>query len=186
MTDNPSSLAGGNQGNRSSLDFYATPPETTEALFRVESFEGDIWECACGDGAMSQVIEKYNKCYSSDIRNDNSIYGDGGIDFLLAGEEFITNNIITNPPYSLASAFVRQGLRLSTKKLALFLRLNFLEGQGRYSMFKNTPLKTVHVFCKRQTLHPPGIVVRTGGIIAYAWFVWDKEYSGRPYLDWIQ
>jgi len=39
--------------NRDSADFYSTPPQTTEALFRREKFEGLVWECASGDGSMT-------------------------------------------------------------------------------------------------------------------------------------
>ena len=31
----------------------STPDWATEALIEKEKFEGDIWECACGDGAMT-------------------------------------------------------------------------------------------------------------------------------------
>ena len=43
-------------------------------------------------------------------------------------------NIITNPPYNAAEAFVRVGLQRSRRKLALLLRLAFLRvqiGPGR-------------------------------------------------------
>ena len=36
-------------------DFFPTPRWATHALIDNEEFEGDIWECACGDGAMSAV-----------------------------------------------------------------------------------------------------------------------------------
>ncbi len=37
-------------------DFYPTPRWATFALIENERFRGDIWECACGDGAMSDVL----------------------------------------------------------------------------------------------------------------------------------
>ncbi|KKN46265.1 hypothetical protein LCGC14_0674720 [marine sediment metagenome] len=131
----------GARSNVSALDEYATPVYCTEALMRREKFDGEIWECACGSGIMLKVLEKYNPCVSSDILSYT--------DFLL--EDYITDNIVTNPPYNLALQFAEQGLRASRKKVALFLRLNFLEGQKRYSFFKGSPLKTVYVFSKRQT-----------------------------------
>jgi len=140
---------------------------------RREKFEGIVWECACGSGTMLKVIEKYNPCFGTDILT--------GVDFLL--EKKMVDNIITNPPYKLALEFASKGLVLASQKLALFLRLNFLEGQSRYAFFKHTPLKVVYVFSKRQTLSATGI--KTGGTIAYAWYVWDKNYNGKPYLDWI-
>ena len=38
-------------------DFFPTPPEVTRALLAVEQFVGGIWEPACGDGAMSIILE---------------------------------------------------------------------------------------------------------------------------------
>src|SRR6478736_5763042 len=38
-------------------DFFPTPAWATYALIDNERFRGDIWECACGDGAMSRVLE---------------------------------------------------------------------------------------------------------------------------------
>ncbi|MDE8344167.1 MAG: hypothetical protein POG24_10155, partial [Acidocella sp.] len=37
-------------------DFYPTPGWATYALINSEQFEGDIWEPACGDGSMSEVL----------------------------------------------------------------------------------------------------------------------------------
>ena len=42
-------------------EFYPTPPEATHALFKNMKFHDDrIWECACGDGVMAEIIQKYN------------------------------------------------------------------------------------------------------------------------------
>ena len=39
-------------------DFFPTPRWATFALADNEKFSGGIWECACGDGAMSRVFEE--------------------------------------------------------------------------------------------------------------------------------
>ena len=54
--------------DRNKDDFYPTPRETVVSLLKKQTFDGDIWECACGDGAISTVLEDYNyKVYSSDL-----------------------------------------------------------------------------------------------------------------------
>lgn len=169
--------------NRAEADFYPTPPQTTEALFSRETFEGLVWECASGDGSMAKVIEKYNPCISSDIRTDDSIYGEKGVDFLNEYRE--VPNIITNPPYRLAQRFVERALLLAEKKVAMLLKLVFLESSSRYRMFTTSPLRTVYVFCKRQPIWVRGEVGQNSGLIAYAWFVWDNSYNGKPYIEWI-
>ena len=61
-------------------DFFPTPPWATYVMIDNEPFEGGIWECACGDGAMSRVLEQTGETvYSSDLYDRG--YGDTGIDF---------------------------------------------------------------------------------------------------------
>lgn len=168
---------------RAEADFYPTPPETTEALFARESFDGLVWECASGDGSMSKVIEKYNTCISSDIREDDNVYGGKGIDFLKSN--YHVDNIITNPPYRLAQRFVEHALGLADMKVVMLLKLVFLESSSRYRLFRSSPLRTVYVFCKRQKIYRYGEVGINTGLIAYAWFVWEQGYSRKPFIDWI-
>ena len=62
-------MVGHNLNNdRNKNDFYPTPPEATLALLDKQKFEGNIWECACGDGAISKIlIDKGYNVYSSDL-----------------------------------------------------------------------------------------------------------------------
>ena len=186
--------------NRHNVDYYITPESTTLALMEREKFEGTIWECASGDGSMSRVLEKFNVTLSSDIRRDEKVYGIKGVDFLKTmgfgdiveinahGKIFQNkiDNIITNPPYRYAQKFVEKALSFEeVKKVAMLLKLSFLEGIGRYNFFKSTPLKKVLVFCKRQQVYHADKEPNGSGLIAYAWFIWDKQYSGEPTIDWI-
>ena len=181
---NPLSIVGFGK-NRADSDFYPTPRETTLALFKREKFDGNVWECAVGGGDMAQVIREFNPiCYGSDIRNDEQVQGEKGIDFLKTNKQF--ENIITNPPYNLAQEFVEHALKCANKKVAMLLKLVFLESVGRYDMFKNSPLNKVYVFCRRQKIYANGIIGKNAGLIAYAWFVWDKGYTGKPTIEWIK
>lgn len=82
---------------RAAFEFYPTPPEATRALLSVEAFEGDIWEPACGDGAISKVLlEAGYEVISTDLIDRG--YGTGGHDFLKSTRP-LAKNIITNPPY---------------------------------------------------------------------------------------
>jgi hypothetical protein len=63
----------------------------------VETFEGSIWEPACGDGAISKVLEAAGYTVISTDLVDRG-YGHGGHDFLKS-ETPLGRNIITNPPY---------------------------------------------------------------------------------------
>jgi hypothetical protein len=175
----------GAEKERPALDFYPTPRHVTEALLAREGFVGTVWEPACGDGAMCRVLkEKLPHCniLSSDIADYG--YGQTGVDFL---ETHLTvDNIITNPPFKFAYEFAFHALECAQRKVALFLRLQFLEGAKRYYFFRKFPPAMVYVFSRRVTLSRNGMQENPcGGLIAFAWFVWRKNYRGTPQLDWI-
>jgi len=165
-------------------DFYPTPASTTHALMKREKFTGSIWECASGSGSMSKVLEQYSSdVISSDIRRGANVYGNKRVNFLTTKRK--VGNIITNPPYSHAKEFIEHALKCADNKVAMLLKLVFLEGVTRYDLFTKTPLKTVYVFCKRQKITIRGEPMKNSSMIAYAWFVWDKEYTGKPTIEWI-
>jgi len=180
-------IIGSNQGNREKDDFYPTPEWATEALMKREKFEGLVWECACGDGSMAKVIEKYNHVLPTDIVDRGyGLFGD--VDFLNNERIQPQESIITNPPYKFAKDFILTAKKKSRGKIAMLLKLSFLEGRNRFDMFqdKEFPLKKVYVFCGRITMFPNGIKTsNASGTIAYAWFVWDKNYEGSPQIEWI-
>jgi len=171
--------------NGSPDDFY-TPDYAIAPLIPYLNKDWKIWECACGDGSMSNVLREYCPIvFASDIREDECIDGSKGIDFLKAEKKF--DNIITNPPYRYAKEFVLKAKKQADKKVAMLLKLVFLEGIGRYDMFKDKefPLKKVYVFCRRQKIYANGKIGKNSGLIAYAWFVWDKNHKGEPTIEWI-
>jgi len=107
------------------VDFYPTPAWATYALIENEWFEGDIWECACGDGSMTEVLARTGmRVVSSDLYDRG--FGEPDHDFLTSNRR--AANIITNPPFHSAEGFVAQCLKLAEAKFALRLRLAFLEG----------------------------------------------------------
>ena len=181
-------IAGGNPSRgRVENDFYATPTEATEALFNVETFEGNVYEPACGDGAMSKIIEKYNHCYSSDLCDRG--YGQPNTDFLNTNWTTV-ENVITNPPFNLFQEFAEKAIELSKNKVALFGKLQALEGQKRATFLEKSPLKAVYVFKKRITPMRNGKDTDENGkkwasTMAFAWYVWEKGYTGEPIIKWI-
>lgn len=167
-----------------SVDFYPTPAWATYALVANERFEGDIWECACGDGAMAQVLRQTgSQVISSDLYDRG--FGETGHDFLTSNRRVA--NIVTNPPFHSAEGFVAQCLGLAEAKFALLLRLAFLEGANRTrTIFHKAPPARVWVFSERITFYPKGVKVAGSGTTAYAWFVWDKAHRGPTELRWFE
>lgn len=173
--------------NRETHDFYPTWPAATRALLSVEPFTGPIWEPACGDGAMSRVLEAAGHHVISTDLVDRG-YGEGGRDFLMEWTPRAPN-IVTNPPFRWAIEFTDRALQLTTGKVALFLRLAFLEGVERGKWFRSTPLARVWVMSRRVPI-ARGRMCEDGdghGVIAFAWFVWEHGHAGPPtigFLDW--
>ena len=162
-------------------DFFPTPPWATYALIDNERFQGDIWESACGNGAMSEVLAQTGqRVESSDLYNRG--YGEAGIDFLTAKRR--AANIITNPPYNAAEGFVHAGLKAADRKFALLLRL---EGANRKrTIFTKSAPSRVWIFSERITFYPEGAVQKGSGTTAYAWFVWDKDAASGTELKWFE
>ena len=165
-------------------DFFPTPKWATAALVDNERFSGDVWECACGDGAMSKVFEDAGSTVISSDLYDRG-YGEIGVDFLRPDRT--ADNIVTNPPYNCAEGFVVNGLQHARRKFALLLRLAFLEGANRANtIFAKSPPSRVWVFSERITFYPKGVNPKGSGTTAYAWFVWDKEAPGSTELKWFK
>lgn len=171
-------------------DFYATDPISIDLLCEVEKFTDTVWECSAGNGHMSKRLIKngYN-VYSTDLLqreyNLNKI-----IDFLKITKK--TNlDIITNPPYRQAYNFIEKAIELlrNKGKLALFLKVQFLEGKKRKILFKKYPPKIIYVSSSRILCAKNGnfeIAKKHGGsAIAYAWYIWEKGYIGNTILKWI-
>lgn len=177
------------QHEREENDYYATDPKAANLLMNVESFS-NIWECACGGGHLSKEFIKsgYN-VYSSDLFDRG--YGDGVIDFLETNSLPINDcDIVTNPPYKYASEFVEHAMELleDGHKCAMFLKIQFLEGKGRLSLFKKYPPKYVYVSSERLLCAINGDFdgcVKSSAV-CYAWFVWEKGYTGDTVVRWLQ
>ena len=165
-------------------DFFPTPGWATYALIDNEAFDGDIWECACGDGAMTRVLEDGgHKVESSDLYDRG--FGEPGIDFLTNRRS--VRNIITNPPYNSAQGFIEAAAENGAEKFALLLRLAFLEGAKRANtIFSDIPPNRVWVFSERITFYMKGASRAGSGTTAYAWFVWDKSAPGTTELKWLK
>lgn len=120
-------------------DYYATEPKALELLLQEENFSQNIWECACGEGHLSKVLKAHgHKVFSTDLIDRG--YGSGGIDFLQWNSPY-DGDIVTNPPYKFALEFVQKALEVITDghKVAMFLKLQFLEGKARRAFFEKFP-----------------------------------------------
>jgi len=163
---------------RIKYDAYPTPEIAIVELLKRETFEGKGWEPASGTG---NIAKYFKNIMASDIRDVPRIYGEHNIDFLKTTR--YVDFIITNPPFSLALEFLEHSLECSSK-VALFLRLAFLEGKKRYYFFKKNPPIRIYIFSNRLTCHDEE-GKWLGTMLCFAWFIWEKGFKGKPTIEWI-
>jgi hypothetical protein len=169
-------------------DIYETPEVATLALLAVEPLPPTILEPACGRGAISKVLRSAGHTI---IENDIVDYGlgqDSVQDFLnfKPAQAGVIDAIVTNPPYRLAQDFVRHALTLSPRVFML-LRLTFFESERRKDVLDGAGLIRVHVFRNRlPMMHRDGWTGnRVSNPTAYAWYVWQRGYRGKPEINRI-
>lgn len=172
---------------RESNDFYATEPKALELLLDMEEFDPYVWECACGKGHLSEVLRQKGYIVKSTDLIDRG-YGHGGIDFLNCMDKH-NGDIITNPSYKYAQQFVEHALNVIPigKRVAMFLKLTFLESQNRREMFNRYPPEYIYVSSRRLQCALGGDfeTYKGGNAVAYAWFIWRKGFTGEPRVRWF-
>jgi hypothetical protein len=174
---------------REELDFYRTPRECVDALLTAETIDGPVWECACGDGAISAVLRSAgHEVITTDVQDRG--YGEvDAVANFFDERELRAPVILTNPPYLLAERFVDHALSLQPDKLILLLRLSWLEGESRRrGIFSRQPPHRVWVLSSRPTLWNGSVAGGrdTGGAISYAWYVWDALAPPGTVLGWLK
>lgn len=175
---------------RQKEDYYATDPIAVELLLDLETFNKDVWECACGERHLSNVLEKrgFNVRSSDIIKRCDDIEE---YDFLKKENIEWNGDIITNPPYKYAEEFVYKALQIipTGNKVAMFLRLQFLEGKKRKQLFTNFPPTKVLVSSSRIICAKNADFEKMkqggGSAVAYAWIIWEKGFQGDPIIKWF-
>ena len=151
-------------------------------------FNKNIWECACGEGNLSEALKKQGfNVYSTDLINRG--YQDEQLDFLTSNKVW-KGDIITNPPFKYATEFVLKALESVQmgSKVAMFLKINYLSGKKRFNEIysKYPPLK-VYVFTGRiacsKNNNPEGF---KNNAMDYVWMIWEKGQLAPTELKWIK
>lgn len=186
---------------RADHDFYPTPPEAVRALLSVESFDGPVWEPACGDGAIArELLHHGHDVVATDLVDRG--YGEPGCDFLspftvsrIMIEHAEIRHIITNPPYSylpgIGDKFVGQSLKITKStggKVAMMLNLASLASRFRTAKWRNDPPARIHVM-DDLVCWPNGNASGAGLSIVqqrYCWVVWSPDRLDGTRLTWLR
>ena len=175
--------------NHSSLtrevnDYYATDPKAVELLLEKEKFSINLLEPSCGEGHISKVLSEHGyNVTSSDLISRGFGNTQDFFDY-----KYFNGNIITNPPYKVALDFVKHSLEIipDGNKVAMFLKIQFLESKSRRIFFDEFPPKKIYVASSRLICAMNGEFDKYKSSAAcYAWFIWEKGYTGKPEIDWI-
>lgn len=190
-------MYGGNkpQGReRTHNDHYPTPPVATYALMQYVNIPHSIWEPAAGKGWMASEIARCNHdVIASDLyAYENPLFKvETNVDYLSSTKRDV-EGVITNPPYAkdLAQKFIEKTIVDHAYKFGAFLcRLTFMESQKRYKLFNEHPPTLVLPFSARfSCVEEIFLKSPLGGMVAYAWFVWDYRNTNGPIetkMEWI-
>lgn len=178
-------IGGGSKENRKANDFYPTPENVTIALMEFlhseVSFFFDqplsIWEPACGEGHMSEVIKRYgHNVHSTDLRHtnylgDNINYAVDFLNFPSMPDKF--DAIITNPPFNLSEEFIFKSVRES-KIVCMLLKSQYWHAKKRKQLFDMHTPKYVLPLTWR-----PDFDGRGAPTMDLAWTVWIRGWGAR-------
>jgi len=178
MSDNlfGSWVAGGNSTKgREKDDFYPTPDECVLSLINNVAIPQSIWEPACGDGAISKILEQNgHDVYSTDLVYRG--YGTGGIDFLQE-KEARAPYVITNPPFKLAEKFIIKCHELDLDGFAFILKSQYWHAAKRIKLFNEIRPSKVMPMTWRPDF--------TGGgspTMDCIWCVWERGNKTTEYM----
>lgn len=172
---------------RKERDSYPTPPWVTKALVpHLRQPLQDVWEPACGSGAMVDALhEAGGFCVTaSDIHETRQDFLQMGIPKSW-GESI--GAIITNPPYTLAQEFCEHALRLMEPvggQVAMLLRVDFDSAKTRSHLFRDCPAWSKKVVLTKRIVwfvEDDG-KPKSSPSENHALYIWDWKHEGPPTL----
>lgn len=178
-------------------NLYNTLTDAVVSANAAGVFEGlkPFWDPCNGLGRLSKCLESETgvKCAKTSDKHDYGLgdetidfidTDDLGVDTMVPGVDF--DHIVFNPPFTLTSDFLDQALTL-TDKVYMFNRVSFLETEGRARKLdgRDWPLKKVWFFAYRTGCSKGVKEEAQPKAVMYAWYEFDKNYTGEPMLGWI-
>src|ERR1019366_5252729 len=113
-------------------DFYVEPQWLDKRIFEEIKFVGEVVDPCCGLGRIPEAAV----CAGHKVRGfdkvKRSFWCKSAEDFLAGGEIF--DNIVCNPPYALAQAFINEGRPRSADKVVMILPARFWWGNERFPL----------------------------------------------------
>lgn len=163
-------------------DAYWTPRWCIDALLFALDLRGEIWDPACGNGAILKACPAFGlNGRGSDIKDYGfpETFLHDFLKFTIPSES--QSFIITNPPYDKAEAFIRHALFLTERGkglVAMLLRNEYDSAQSRRDLFADhSAFARKYVLTKRPKWFED---VKTAPRHNFSWFVWCWHNDRRP------
>lgn len=172
------------QNERQKDDLYCTHPDAVKELLKIEEVNHKVWECCAGMNHIANELEAAgHEVWRSDLysRGYDNIEE---IDFLKFQGKW-DGDIVTNFPYSNATAFVRKAMEVLEpgRKLFVWLRILYLESKERKKLFEEFPPLRVWISSRRIPCGKEGQFGASAQ--GYAWYVMSPDYKGDTILKWF-
>lgn len=136
-------------------DTYVTPQWVWDALYSVEPWAYNAWDCA-------------------PVNPDFDYLKDEGPGL----------DVATNPPFKLATEFCRRAVGRS-KRVAMLLSIHFDSAKGRRDLFADNPAFKAKYTITKRIRWTNLIQSKAGPSQNHAWYVWDRSHSGPPRMGWL-
>lgn len=188
MTKNLTDMYSGvisNDKNRRENDLYETPPLAAYILQKYIDVPEKVVEPCAGRGNIAIELQRNGhdvRCFDAFEYKNSFTTICIGQDVLELEKQKGYDALVTNPPY-----FKDLPRKIAQKAVtqydfvAFFIRLTFFEGQKRNKLFTNNPPSDI-IFLSDRIKFKPNCAEepiekddQIGGMIAYAWVVWNKK-----------
>jgi|SRR5688572_15022937 len=177
-------------GERSEHDWYPTPePFTRSLIYHVpEIARANVFECAAGDGAITQVLVAEHQCrvLTNDIdrRHVNNRWHEDATERAVwnkAAAFTFTNGrplewTVTNPPFNVAFPMLQFAIEHSAVGVAFLLRKTFLEPteeRGEW-LSKHPPSRIIGL--PRHSFRGDG-----SDSVSCDWMIWERHPHKHAY-----
>jgi hypothetical protein len=168
------------------LGYYVEPRWVDERLFKVERFDGVVWDPACGSGRIPDAARAAGySVVATDAVNRGYEHFNKVLDFF-GCDELLGNVVVSNPPYDYVREFVEHALILGADAVAMICQARWLNA-ARW--LQTTPLARVYLLTPRPSM-PPGRRVEAGlkpqgQKDDFIWLIFRRDHFGPPELRWL-
>lgn len=207
-TTNTAGFNGGVRGKATQNEnqFYRTQRPGIVSLLQAESFDRDVWECCCGDGAISRVLAEAGYDVLSTDLVDRGFGDDRGPHCdVLSYTKAPRRTVVTNPPFPLAAEMVRHLMGIGVEEIALLLKVNYWNVAQRVELFRETQPALVYMATFRldfsldgprqkaprkkrgaETDADPKKKKKNAPMMDVMWCIWRAGHRGLPAMDLLE